>query len=215
MDTVICDEGEGLMYDFGAIDMDTMVCQLNSTWPASFINMWQLDERSIKYEGVDRQTKTMSYQPYKNSRDIEFRMRWIEGIGSDVHPFYSLSCIGDHCEQELQTVRVERNNELIFLDTMLRFSFPCNGWVTSTEEYQNADISINPNPMTGTFTLSSQKLADKKVDLIIYNSAGIQLKRCDHHRIGESLDISNFTPGVYLLTILDSEVRSRVRLVKI
>lgn len=214
-DTVICSEGEGLMYDFGTSNQDSLQCQLNSTFPASQIDFVQLDQREIDYEGTMRTTRLMKYSPYVNAPGNTSLMNWIEGVGSDVHPFYSLSCIGDHCEQELQLIRVWNQKELIYSDTALRFTFPCNGWITSTSNDPISEINIYPNPTKNTLHFTQANEINEEVDVSIFNTSGLRVKMVNNHLISRSMDVRFLKPGSYVIRVENDHGIQQFRMIKL
>ncbi len=210
-DTVICDEGEGLAYDFSAQENDTLVCQINGSSRTKF---WKTGEELIEYEGVERQTLNMKYIPYRNAPQILYPMRWIEGIGSNVHPFYSLSCIGDHCELEQQLTKVTRNEKVIYLDTMLTFSFPCTGWITSNEEVERSgsEFQLYPNPAFNELNILASEY--QNLSMNIYNSLGELVLERKSFWTAEKIDISRLKNGLYFVEIIASDYHQSLKLMK-
>lgn len=201
-DTVVCAEPEGLMYDFGAQPGDTLICQMNNTFPATFARFWVVSEEIQIVEGIDRRVLTMHYRPHPNAPEYIREMRWISGIGSTVHPVYSFACIGDHCEQELKTVRAMRNDELLFVDTTLLF--PCNGWVSPTQESEELRLSWQafPNPAGTEFRIAGDfPEGSSGFDLLLRDALGRVLRQWRQVRPEQSLDVAGLPAGWYTLQL--------------
>jgi len=202
MDTVVCEEPEGLMYDFGAQPGDTLICQMNNTFPPTFAQFWAVAEEVQTIEGTDRRVLTMHYRPHPNAPEYIRVMRWISGIGSTVHPVYSFACIGDHCEQELKTVRATLNDEVIFVDTTLLF--PCNGWVSSLGQPDPnlMDWQVFPNPASGSFTVSGPFFEEgTAADLSLCDALGRTVGEWPAVLPGRFLELGDVPPGVYVLQL--------------
>jgi hypothetical protein len=187
VDSVDCSKPFGLTYNFGANIGDELECALNRSYEPAQKEFWIADIQLVEYEEVDRPTRFVNFIPYPNAPSVIYSMKWINGVGSNIHPFYSLSCIGDHCEQEQQVTKVFRNEVLIYQDTILDFSFPCNGWITKTNDEIDATefISISPNPANRNIRLTSNELSNKSVKYVIYDVQGqVQLK-ADQYNFGD------------------------------
>lgn len=214
LDTVVCSEPEGLMYDFSTTPYDTLICQINSTWPPTFTKFWEIDKQFIEYEGIERQTTDLRYIPHPNAPYFLYRMNWIDGIGSNVHPFYSFTCIGDHCELEQQLTRVIRNDQLIYQDTTLNFFFPCTGWISSTN---NVDLKqpllLLPNPADNFLTIRSNS-NNSSVKLSIYDMQGKEISSLDHYVFGEPFNIEYLREGIYIIQVFDGNQIQNLKLIK-
>lgn len=202
MDTVVCAEPEGLMYDFGVQPGDTLVCQMNNTFPPTFARFWAVSEEIQDFEGIDRRVVTMHYRPHPSAPEYIRVMRWISGIGSTVHPVYSFACIGDHCEQELKTARVRLNDEIIFSDTTLLF--PCNGWVSPTRDpaAERTSWRIFPNPASTEFLITGDfPESSSGFDLLLRDPLGRALREWQRVMPGQSLDVAGLPAGWYTLQL--------------
>ena len=197
---VDCELDERLMYDFSARIGDTLVCGIN--YPVDTTDFWKIDETIISYAGIQRRVLQMKFRPYPNIPTAVYNMRWIKNIGSNIHPFYSLSCIGDHCEQEQQLIRVTKNEDVIYLDTVLTFSFPCNNWQTAIEqpEIREEDIIIYPNPTSGMVHIELS--TDQKITNIkIYDlwAQEVPFEYFDQNK--NELSLNGLTAGTYYVLI--------------
>ena len=215
IDTVICSEPEGLMYDFGAAQDELLVCQISSVPNPEYTDFWKIQEETINYEGIDRQTLTMNYRPYPNHPTYISPMKWISGIGSTVHPFYPFTCIGDHCEWEQQLTKVYRGDEVIYQDT-ISFSYPCTGWVGTNDinELEQTEIKLFPNPANTNFSILSEGMERQEVSVIVSNLLGKKLIIKANYPIGENIAINHLTPGAYIVKVNGKNFRKTMKLIK-
>jgi hypothetical protein len=158
----------------------------------------------------------MDYNPYPNIPAIVYRMRWIEGIGSDVHPFYSFSCIGDHCEQEQQVTKVYRNGELIYQDTVLTFSFPCNGWVGIEDDVAKGldNYYLAPNPAQGVIFLESKNNDQRPVDVQVFDMKGKLLRDVKGFFPQSPIDIQTLSTGLYMVKVQAGDQTKSIKFIK-
>ena len=196
---VDCNEPEGLMFDFGVAAGDTLACQVSGSHPPLFTDFWKTKEENISYEGVERSTLTMNFRPYPAYPNIVYPMKWIRGIGSNVHPFYSFTCIGDHCEWEQQVTKVFTNGALIYQDTALQFSYPCTGWKMPPVDTvaTNQPLLLFPNPAKEYFYIQSGLLQEATFDWWIYDQLGRLVGSQTGHPNREKIPVNNLSPGIY------------------
>lgn len=202
VDSVDCDRSERLMYDFSLTEYDTVYCGIQ--YPQSQTKFWKTGEAYIEYEVVERKTMDMSYFPYPNFEEVTFDMKWIEGVGSNVHPFYSLTCIGDHCEQEQQLTRVTRDDVVIYLDTILSFSFPCTHWLTDTEHQvsEEVQVSVYPNPASDRLTIDfNRKTNVGNTKIILYDMLGKELSMEYIDDTKDTISLEGLPAGIYYVSI--------------
>ncbi len=217
IDSVDCSQPEGLMFDFGAPESDTLVCQINSTNPYTLTDFWNVQEQIITYEGIDRQTITMHYRPHPSAPDFLYEMDWIRGIGSTVHPLYSLTCIGDHCEWEQKLTRVFDNGTMIYQDTVLNFSFPCTGWITTSDSPPVAkptNLTLFPNPVGSSFSIKAERVISQKMNLRIFDLLGRVVVERTNYSIGEMVNVQWLSPGLYHVELANGDSRQLLKLVK-
>ncbi|MEZ4688402.1 MAG: T9SS type A sorting domain-containing protein [Bacteroidia bacterium] len=199
-DTVRCDRPEGLMYDFSAQLDDTLQCRINyplGSYEAS-TESWSIGSQQRVFEGVSREVLNMNFRPYTNFPSIIWPMNWTRGIGSDIHPFYSLACMGDHCEIEQQTTRVWLNDTLIYRDTLLRFTLPCNSWV-SNDPVEKIGIDLYPNPTKSAVTLRIEGVGESRFSGTVFDVFGKKHKAL-LLKVGENrISLDELSPGMYLI----------------
>lgn len=214
IDSIVCNRAEGLMYDFGRQDTARLQCALS--YPGSVTNFWWNYDLTLNYEGTARKTKFMNFNPYPNFPAIISPMRWIEGIGSDIHPFYPFSCIGDHCEQEQQVTKVYRNGELIYQDSVLSFSFPCTGWVGIEDnvEQELNSYYLTPNPAQTVISLTTESAQQHPVELKIYDMKGKLVMDLQEVFPQVPLDIQALSVGLYVARIQKGDQTKSIKFIK-
>lgn len=138
-----CNEQDKIMYRFNLPVNDTVLCGFNRNDITKF---WNTQSANIQYEGVSRLTYTMNYFPYPGiapPKPIK-QMNWIEGVGSTIHPFYSLGCIGSQCEHEQQVIEAYVNGVITYSNNTVSFNNPCAFWVGNIEEKIVEGVSVYP-----------------------------------------------------------------------
>lgn len=96
---VNCDDPEYLLYDFGALPGERIWTKGYNS-PTDTMEFRVDSVETVLYFGVPRKQLTVAYDRCLPEVDDVFfnTMHWIEGIGSDVHPFYPFYCLCDACE---------------------------------------------------------------------------------------------------------------------
>jgi len=84
---------------------------------------------------------------------------------------------------------------------------PCN--VLNIEEYSLEDVHIYPNPSHYTIYVKTSFSVDK---VEFYNNLGI---RIDQIKNSKSLDISNYTSGIYFLKVYSNNMSITKKIVKL
>lgn len=210
--TTDCNENEGLMFDFTILNTDTLMCAYNYMDSTKF---WKTNEQYINYEGIIRKTLNMNFYPYPNLPIPPFPiypMNWIEGIGSNIHPFYPFSCIGDNCEQEQQLVKVISNNQTIYLDTILTFSFPCTGWVGIKNVEELESIKIYPTIFENKIVIENKNYSNSEA--LIWNLIGERVLRTEIVKGSNEINLSNLSRGSYFVQIQNDEENLVKKIIK-
>jgi hypothetical protein len=216
IDAVDCSKPFGLTYDFGSIKGEELECALNTTYDPFQKEFWISDIQLVEYEEVERLTRFVNFIPFPNAPNVIYHMKWINGIGSNIHPFYSLSCIGDHCEQEQQVTKVIKNGKLIYQDTILDFSYPCNGWVTETNDeiIATKSLSLSPNPANSNIVILSKENSNISVKYAIYNIQGEVQLQSEQYALGSPIDIRHLDSGIYIAHVMDGKEVLNIKLIK-
>ena len=72
------------------------------------------------------------------------------------------------------------------------------------ELIHSSDVLIFPNPNTGMLIVTSNSLANEKMQIEIYDNEGKKILYVTNYIAGSSVDLSRFSAGIYLLKIADS-----------
>lgn len=95
----VCADPEYLVYDFGLEVGDTMIAGYFNDYatPTEF-RVDTID--TVSYFGINRKRMVMAFDLCGGELEEGgyATMNWIEGIGSDMHPFYPIYCLCDACE---------------------------------------------------------------------------------------------------------------------
>lgn len=179
-----------LLYDFNLDTADT-VTQYGYTWTVTLVE-------DITCNGGTR--KKITLQTYSNQYHRTFTMRWIEGVGSNAHPFYPqrnmfsvLSASGGY----------NYNTSCSFQDGAQIYGNPeyCGSLAaplaTETNAMAMRDISFSPNPFTTSFTIDTG-VALQNASLKFYNVTG-QLVREITNLNGQKITINreSLNSGLY------------------
>ncbi len=111
-----CVDREYVMYDYTLNVGDTVYCGENINYITRDTSAFVLSEvDTVTYFGVQRRRLKMLYDRC-NADFLNTTMYWMEGIGSTDHPFYSLACICDFCEQGCLTLCYDSAGTQLYMD---------------------------------------------------------------------------------------------------
>lgn len=208
--SVDCSKPAGMIYDFGALRGENLECAINYFYNSSHTPVTVEESSQVEYEGHLRTTWLVSLGDFFPGMDHFF---WIDGVGSNVHPFYSFTCMGDGCEIYQQVTKVWRNGERIYTDTVLSFSCP-NITSDGTIEKETNNVRLHPNPTTSSFVLSFGERTRRAVnEMKIYNQLGELVMTRSHVRSKDKIDVTNLIPGIYYVYLYDAERPKMIQLV--
>lgn len=208
-----CNEKEYLIYDYSLNIGDTTYVGFNlelgnqnQTDTNAFI-LSQID--TVNYFGIDRQRFKMNFDRCNTGVMMDY-MYWIKGIGSEQHPFYSLRCLCDFCENifillcfDSTTTQLYQNNFYNTCDTT--FSV---GLVESTQVF---DISVSPNPFNEVTKIKVNSFNTMK--LKVFNTTGQMVKMLSGE--SELLLGDDLKSGIYFVEIQSDNLTRVSKLVKL
>jgi hypothetical protein len=200
---VDCSLPYGLTYDFGTEIDEHLQCATNMQYLPFQRDFWTTEIQEKLYEGQLRKTIEVNFRSFADNDSPINDMLWIEGIGSNHHPFYSLVCMGHHCEDDYKITKVFRNNELIFLDTLRSSWIPCRYIPTGTknEFNQQPRLTVYPNPASDFVKIQKEGLSQDPAKLSIFDALGREQKIFDSYVFGEPLAIDFLNTGVYIIKV--------------
>ncbi len=193
-----CSNKEYLIYDYSLNVGDTVFVGYNLFWNAGKdTSEFVVDAvDTVNYLGIDRQRFKMLYDPM-NEGVLYRPMYWINGIGSEVHPFYPFNCLNDGCEHGFQllcydslAVQLYQNSWANTCDTTIILGIP------NLETH----ISISPNPFSEEIKIISKTEVNQ---INIYSSIGYKIM--DYRNYGNDIIIietDKLSSGSYILEIL-------------
>lgn len=192
-----CNDPELTLYVFNANVGDTLRCATNYN---PFSKFWVKHKQPIIYEGIPRNTYSMGYWPFISQPTYShYNMKWIEGIGSDTHPFYTFTCLGGGgCELDEYVVNVHRNGQLIYQDSTMFAYCPT---LSNEDVFQTYGLTVSPNPVNQTFSIQSTISNQLTIKASLYNNIGQQVWDLPHLKLNELVDVSHLPAGVYLFRI--------------
>lgn len=191
--TNACTEHEKLMYDFSLQPGAFYYMGYNSDSTRAQVTGTQ----SLSYQGINRITQAVTYTVDPPSNNYTDHMQTIQGIGSEIHPFFPLVCFGDFCETNMQLLEYSEHNVVMFTRAPV-FPMACNGWVGLNENGEGLHVNISPNPASGLITLESS-----------YNTGAIKLVDCigklilekEMRQPREYIDLSELAKGIYFIEL--------------
>ena len=194
-----CSDPEYVIYDFGLEAGDTMTLEFfgGEDFPTAMV-VESVD--TINYFGVDRKTLTINYDRCGGGIG-EFdtaTMQWIEGIGSDTHPFYAIFCYCDGCEFWSNLVCYDSSGVQLY----------------GTPDVDACDIIID----VPTLTSKSPKIFPNPVSELLFfepeNSAEYfyNIRSITNNTVMKNktsgpleLNVEGLSPGIYFFELLNAE----------
>lgn len=210
VEAVNCEEPHLLMYDFGSNQNDTLGCLLNYSYDPLLKEFVVNNISQQEFQGEEREVRKMYFTPFPNNESFVYEMDWITGIGSNVHPFFSFTCFGDHCEIEEQLVKVTLGDKVIYEDS-IDFFYPCEGWISNNNTLPPEEkLIVVPNPAENIVSIQGISKYDN-LTVKIYDVMGAV--KLTHH--GPEIDVSSLSSGVYFISMQSSRNNYPVKLTKL
>lgn len=206
-----CSDKEYLIYDYSLTVGDTAFVGFN-------LNLFNEKDTSefvlesidtVSFFGVDRQRFKMKYDP-SNQGWFGRSMYWINGIGSEIHPFYSFNCLMDGCEQSFQLLCYDSLSIQLFQSPITTNCITTILGITDLE----SEISIAPNPFVDEITISVQNSSIFQIN--IFSSVGTKIKEysIDYKDVLD-IETTDLLPGSYFVEIKTNNGISVQRILKI
>ena len=140
------------------------------------------------------------------------QMYWIEGIGSDMHPFYSYIHTFDAWETEYQLLCYSQNNIQLFQN----WNYQSCDINTSVRNTQNENkVFVSPNPIADFFDIKHPNSIDLiQIEMFDYTGKKIfcrQGKSIENKRIFMN---SKYNSGLYILKIATNFELYTIKIIK-
>ncbi|HMK06707.1 MAG TPA: T9SS type A sorting domain-containing protein [Flavobacterium sp.] len=195
-----------LLYDYG-METGDVISQYGNTFTAT------VDYITVN-DGTERKRITLlSSETYCSSH---YKQIWIEGIGSNKHPFYPQHNMGNVCSSggglTIFTRCSFQNGAHLYGAEDCPTTFETLLGVEEAEA-SNVQINFSPNPFTTELTIQSD-IAFREATIRIYNIKG-KLVRESRNQSGNQLKISrgDLQSGLYLIEL--SEKGKMIKTAKI
>jgi hypothetical protein len=190
-----CADKEYLLYDFSMEIGDTVYVGFK---------LWDLssdDSLGLKLQNIDTITQFGVSRRRFNMRSgpnvWNLSMAWIEGIGSDINPFYPFLCLEQYCESDHFTLCFDSAGTQLYqhpdYDT-------CSYTYTGIDEIEpTLDITISPNPFTHSFQINS----DARIrDVEVYSILGEMIGRFEGKEDAMVVELpQHLSAGMYVVHI--------------
>jgi hypothetical protein len=207
-----CADKEYLIYDYSVSVGDTIWVG-NSSGAQPDTTQFLVDTvEFVNYSGVMRKRIKLLYNPCFSSPvdPLGQPMYWIQGIGSDVHPFYSLFCLCDGCEVIYTTLCYDSSSVELYKNSLFD---TCDTIIPGGVDDLNGNpqISVFPNPTSDIVHISISN--SHKSNGIIYSYTGQVIQQFNMQN-SIALDVKNLPPGIYLIWVSTDNGIRRKRFVK-
>jgi hypothetical protein len=125
-------------------------------------------------------------------------MAWIEGIGSDINPFYPFLCLEHGCESSYSTLCYDSAGTQLYQDPTT--TPVCDTSYTGIEEMERSlDITISPNPFTHSFRINSDA---RILDVEVYSILGEMIERSEGKEDAMVVELpQHLSAGMYVVRI--------------
>ncbi|RLD67312.1 MAG: hypothetical protein DRI84_02790 [Bacteroidetes bacterium] len=200
-----CLDKEYLIYDFSLNVGDKVYPGYEVNLPGfSDTLLFRLESvDTLIYMGVDRIRFKMRYYinyPYDTSY---YRiMYWLKGIGSLMHPFYSLKCMQDGCESHYDLLCYDSLGVQLYQDMVYN---TCDTTTIGIDVPQNkVGFRVYPNPIVDYFNVFVENQANySEIELIIYDIQVREVKRiCLNNLKNRNIvDVHGLKSGVYFVSL--------------
>lgn len=202
------------MYDYSMGIGDTVYAGLNMDYvepdTARFI-LQAID--TIEILGVERRRFSMMFERC-NEAFLYGTMEWIEGIGSSMHPFYSVECLCDFCEQSLTLLCYDSSGVQLYVDPVFE---TCDTLITAINGPDEAHASVlhvyhdgNTGSLLVTVDPDVWNERSSRLVLVLMASDGRLVQRQDLSGLPSSalrMNVASVASGGYVLLLTDDRER--------
>ncbi len=125
----------------------------------------------------------------------EYPLCFIEGVGSIYGPFGYVEISLENWLNML--LCVHHNDSLVYMtDPVLG----CEQYVVSVPEYPDVSMKLYPNPATNTLHVEFEGTDDPQGTITVTNITGVVVLTRECHEPVTQLDVSNLSPGLYVVS---------------
>jgi hypothetical protein len=181
-----------LLYDFSLQTGDSVFCGYRLIIPDS-VKMKVVKVDSVECNLIKRKRITLSYNSNK-------KIDWIEGVGSNVHPFYSWIFM-DKSGSFVYIISLEENNVPVFQNCLN----------TSINDQKISKLNVFPNPFSENIILQNIPNGDP-VHIYLFDLEGKVL--IDKIVFSNSIDLSQLNKGFYIINVKTNTVNIYEKIIK-
>jgi len=196
-----CADKEYLLYDFSMEIGDTAYIGFDpeSSWaPTDTAGFKLISIDTITQFGVSRRRYNLLFNfPSFGNNELFRPMAWIEGIGSDLDPFFPFLCFQDGCETWLTMLCFDSAGTQLYQHPNFG---TCSATSVGINEVQsNLDITISPNPFRHSFRIDSETQIR---DVEVYSILGEMIGRFEGKEDAMVVELpQHLSAGMYVVHI--------------
>lgn len=189
------DEIEFLLYSFNIQKFDTLALYGYTIFPQ--LSAYVYDQDSIIIDNVYRKRFHINYL------ESGFQEVWVEGIGSmsSFLRYITDHAIGNYITREVLCLHID--NDQVYQNPNYPgclYFYPTPDFISAIDVSQS--INIYPNPVWDQLVFESNSMINK---LEIYSTSGQLLRFIASPQSRESIDMSHFFPGQYIIRAIGRE----------
>ncbi|MBP7515111.1 MAG: hypothetical protein KA791_11215 [Flavobacteriales bacterium] len=212
--TTDCLDKEYVIYDFSMEVGDSVYAPMNMDLIPQDTTLFILqDIDTVDVLGVERRRFTLLFDPC-NGNFANASMEWIEGIGSTMHPFYSVDCLCDFCEQSLTLLCYDSSGVQLFVDPVFQ---TCDTLITTVDEPSSAPanvLSVLYDATAGSLIVTVDQDVQEQnrsgLTLVLVAGDGRMIRRqglSASASRGVRMDVASLASGAYVLLLTDGHER--------
>ncbi|MBK9175020.1 MAG: hypothetical protein IPM46_01535 [Flavobacteriales bacterium] len=209
-----CLDKEYVIYDFSMEVGDSVYAALNMDLPGQDTALFVLQAiDTVEILGVDRRRFSLLFN-LCNQDMVSTPMEWIEGIGSTMHPFYSVDCLCYLCQQSFTLLCYDSSGVQLYVNPVFN---TCDTLLTTIHEAETVPTSglqVIYDAAAGTLRVlrawnGRDEMASRH-SLMLITADG---RTAVHHDLegaaihGALMDVSRVAPGAYVVVLTDGRTR--------
>ena len=213
-----CNDVEYLIYDFSLYVGDTVYCGIQ-TGTLDSAEFWVTDIDSIYINNSFRKRIKLNYYEVPPPYPLVRGMNWIEGIGSDIHPYYPLVYFYQPSETSYKLLcydsldnTIYQNNSFNTCDTSFILSY---GNILNSQDY----ISVFPNPFVKEFTIKLNLKNTGNISIDIFDSLSKKIKTIEERKLHPGQFYYTYgnklKPGMYIISFQKDKKRYNFKIIKL
>ncbi|MBP1644512.1 MAG: hypothetical protein H6Q16_87 [Bacteroidetes bacterium] len=199
---------QGMLYDFSLSVGDTFVVDWSRIYRITSIDTISIDNikrREFSIALLYPESDTSFYE-------LHLRDKWIEGIGSINGLLFNISYAATLCFNGGVNRCYEYNRELQYHDYSYGIEDCTTPYLGLNEiKLEDNSITLYPNPASKELNISSENIINS---IEVFNSLGQSIYQEKAKSKEETIDISSFSKGVYIIGVSTDKGYIRKKLIK-